>query len=295
MNQKLGITMVFIAAMAWSTAGLFTRVVSTDIPTTLFWRSLIGGLCVLLIYVFREDKIDIKKCFSFSRGEFVIGALSTLGMVCFISSFFYTTIANVSFIYGTMPLVTFILAMIFLGVKVDLLSLVSCVMCAIGVMIIMWGVQEFNDIFGIMLAFGMTFFMASLTIAAKYFPEADTTKSTYLSGFLGALITMPFSSFGDTLLIDYAWLAMYGIANLGLGFGVYLFGVQRTTAVTAALVGLMEIPIAPIWAWLLFDEEAGYKTVIGGVVILSATVMYLTMRKTENPAPSKTPSTQEER
>ena len=52
MNQKLGITMVFIAAMAWSTAGLFTRVVSTDIPTTLFWRSLIGGLCVLLIYVF---------------------------------------------------------------------------------------------------------------------------------------------------------------------------------------------------------------------------------------------------
>ena len=194
-----------------------------------------------------------------------------------------------------MPLVTFILAMIFLRVKVDLLSLVSCVMCAIGVMIIMWGVQEFNDVFGIMLAFGMTFFMAALTIAAKYFPEADTTKSTYLSGFLGALITMPFSSFGDTLLIDYAWLAMYGIANLGLGFGVYLFGVQRTTAVTAALVGLMEIPIAPIWAWLLFDEEAGYKTVIGGVVILSATVMYLTMRKTENPAPSKTPSTQEER
>ena len=281
MNQKSGVVLVFVAAMAWSTAGLFTRVVSTDIPTTLFWRSLVGGLCVLMIYVFRENKMDVKGWFHFTLGEFVIAALSTSGMICFISAFFYTTIANVSFVYGIMPLVAFILAVVFLKTKVDMVSLGSCVMCAAGVMIIMWGVQDFSDALGIALALGMTFFMASLTIAAKYFPTANIIKATYLSGFLGALTTALFSSFGDTLLIDYFWLGLYGVVNLGLGFGVYLLGVQRTTVVAAALVGLLEIPLAPIWAWLLFAEEVGHKTIIGGAVILLATIMYIVMRKQE--------------
>lgn len=46
-----------------------------------------------------------------------------------------------------------------------------------------------NQKLGIGLAFAMTFFMASLTIAAKYFPTANVVKATYLSGFLGALAT----------------------------------------------------------------------------------------------------------
>lgn len=265
--------------MAWSTAGLFTRVVSTDIPTTLFWRSLIGGLCVLAIYLVTHKGETLRGALSFSRGEFVVGALSTCGMMCFISAFFYTTIANVSFVYGTMPLVTFALAFIVLKQKGDWVSFAACLSCAAGVAVILWGSQRFDDVFGIVLALGMTFFMASLTIAAKYFPDANMVKATYLSGFLGAFVTAFFSSFGDTLAVDYFWLALYGLANVGVGFGVYLLGVQRVSAVTAALVGLSEIPIAPVWAWLLFRENPGLNAVIGGAVILFATTAYLLMTR----------------
>ncbi len=282
MNSPLGILLVFIAALAWSTAGLFTRVVTTDIPTTLFWRSLVGGACVLAIYFFMQRKNaqhGMRTAFHFSLGDMVIGTLSTAGMICFISSFFYTTIANVSFMYGTMPLVTFLLALILLKEKVDWVSLGACVSCAVGVAVMLWGAQRFDDLMGIGLAFGMTFFMAALTIAAKYFPEADVAKSTYFSGFLGALVMLPFTSFAGTLPADYFWLSLYGFANLGLGFGVYLFGVQRVTATTAALVGLSEIPIAPIWAYLLFFEQPNLNTVIGGVIIVSATMCYLVAQR----------------
>ncbi len=281
MNQRLGIFLVFLAAMAWSTAGLFTRVVTTDAPTTLFWRSLTGGLCILAIYIFSrrtQRAATSRRAFRFSRGECVIALLSTLGMLCFISSFFYTTIANVSFVYGTMPLVTFALAFFILREKASLLSFTACALCAAGVAIILWGAQEFDDRVGILLACGMTFFMASLTIAAKYFPDADVIKTTYLSAFLGALLTAPFSSFGATPALDYFWLALYGFTNVGCGFGIYLMGVQRVTAVTAALVGLTEIPFAPVWAWLLFREEPGVNAVIGGAIILLATTAYLALK-----------------
>lgn len=287
MNQKVGILLVLIAAFAWSTAGLFTRVVATDIPTTIFWRSLLGGFCVLAIHFYiqrsqsktsQNKKTTLREAFYFSRGEITIGALSTFAMICFISSFFHTTIANVFFVYGTMPLVTFVLALIALKEKADWFSLCAGILCIVGTAVIIGGAQRFDDQLGIGLAFGMTFFMASITIAAKYFPEANVVKAAYLSGFLGALITAPFSTFVGTLLIDYFWLSLYGIVNLGLGLGVYLLGAQRVTATTAALVGLAEIPLAPIWAWLLFREAPGINAVIGGSIILLATISYLVIQ-----------------
>ena len=296
MNQKHGITLVLIAALAWSTAGLFTRVVTTDIPTTLFWRSLLGGFCVLAVHWFivqskrtnvstrahpvRTPQLRNPLCelFCFSRGEVVIGGLSTCGMICFISSFFYTSIANVSFVYGAMPLLTFLLALIVLKEKARIDSFAACALCIVGVAVMWRGVQKADDQFGILLSLGMTFFMASLTIAARFFPNANVVKATYLSGFLGALATLPFSSFAHTLPMDYFWLVLYGVVNVGLGFGVYLFGVQRVTATVAALVGIIEIPIAPVWAWLLFRENPGWHSLIGGAIILFATVAYLVMQ-----------------
>ena len=273
--DEVGVLLILVAAVSWSTAGLFTRVVTTDIPTTLFWRSLFGGLCVLGIAMAMHKPTDIRTAFRFTLGETVIATLSTAGMICFISAFFYTTIANVAFVYGTMPLLTFILSVILLRVRADAVSLGCCGLSAAGVVIMTSGNSLSSDYLGIGLALGMTFFMASLTVAAKFFPDADIIKTTYLSAFLGALVTAPFATFGNTSTADYFWLIAYGIVNVGVGFGVYLIGVKRVSALVAALVGLTEIPLAPIWAWLLFGERMSITVLLGGSVIVIAAVIYI--------------------
>ena len=100
--------LVFIAALSWSTAGLSTRVVSTDIPTTLFWRSFTGGLCVLAVYIILDRTADLRKLFKIGIGEAVMAVVNAIATICFIASFFHTTIANVVFVSGTMPLITFV-------------------------------------------------------------------------------------------------------------------------------------------------------------------------------------------
>lgn len=275
MNKTLGPVLILIAALSWSTAGLFTRIVSTDIPTTLFWRSLIGGLCVLIIFLWKENGKITKPIYKFTKGEFIISILSTAGMICFISAFFFTTIANVSFMYGIMPVITLLLSVIFLKEKISKLSIFCCGVSFVGVVIMTYGNSNLSDFIGLLLAFGMTFFMASLTVAAKFFPNADSIKSTYLSAFMGAIIVLPFATFSNIGTSDYYWLGIYGIVNVGLGFGVYLLGVTRTTALTASLIGLLEIPMAPIWAWLLFGEKTSVFVVVGGLLIISSTMIYL--------------------
>ncbi len=274
-TDKAGVLFVLVAAISWSTAGLFTRVVTTDIPTTLFWRSCFGAFFVLGIAMAMQRSAKIRPAFRFTLGEAVIAGLSAAGMICFISAFFHTTIANVAFVYGTMPLVTFILSIVVLGTRADFVSIACCVLSAAGVVVLTSGNSLTSDFLGIGLAFGMTFFMACLTVAAKFFPDADSAKTTYLCAFFGAMATAPFATFGNTIFVDYLWLALYGVVNVGVGFGVYLIGVKRVSALVAALVGLSEIPLAPIWAWLLFDERMNLAVLLGGSVILTAAVIYI--------------------
>jgi drug/metabolite transporter (DMT)-like permease len=274
-SEPIGALLVFAAALAWSTAGLFTRLVSTDVPTTLFWRSLSGGLCVLAIYAIWNNIRSSATLFPLTRGEWAISVLSALGMICFISAFFDTTIANVTFLYGAMPLLTMALAVIFLRERVTAKAALCCAASAFGIALIMWGEQDFSDWTGFLLAFGMTFFMAALTIATKFFPAADVTKATYISAFLAAAVMLPFSHFGAISSTDFGWLLLYGLVNVGLGFGVYLLGVSRIPALTAALIGLAEIPLAPVWGWYLFSEPVGPRTMAGGAIILAAAIVYL--------------------
>ena len=273
-HRLTGPTLILVAALSWSTAGLFTRVVTTDIPTTLLWRSVTGGLCVLLIYCVIGKRKSFRDLFVFSVGEFCIAGLSAAGMICFISAFFFTTIANVSFVYGTMPLITYLLSLLFLRERVLAISVSCCAVSTSGVVVMTFGNAALNDYLGIALALGMTFFMAALTVAAKVFPKADAAKATYLSAFLGALAVLPFATQGPLPVSDYVWLGLYGLVNVGLGFGVYLMGVTRVSALAAALIGLVEIPLAPVWAWVLFAEQAGGLVVFGGSLIMGSAVIY---------------------
>ena len=275
MRNILGPFLILIAAFSWSTAGLFTRIVTTDIPTTLLWRSFIGGLCVLLIYYAMNKKKTCKDLFVFSVGEFCIAGLSTAGMIFFISAFFFTAIANVSFVYGTMPLVTYVLSLIFLKEKVSVFPVFCCVMSTFGMVIMTFGNTALNDYVGILLAMAMTFFMAALTVAAKFFPKANMIKATYLSGFLGALAMLPFATYTLLPASDYIWLGLYGLVNVGLGFGIYLLGVTRVSALAAALIGIIEIPLGPVWAWLLFAEEPNGLVLAGGSVITATAIVYI--------------------
>ncbi len=218
----------------------------------------------------------------FKFGEFIVATLSALGMMCFISAFFYTSIANVSFVYGAMPLVTMLMAWVVLRDPVTSVGIIATILSGLGVGVLVWGGQHFGDFLGLGLAFLMTFFMGAVTVAAKFFPDADAMKSAYLSGFIAALLVFPFSQSGSASSHDLVWLALYGLVNVGLGFGVYLLGVSRISAVAAALIGLSEVPLAPIWAFALFDEQISFHMIAGGCLIVTASVIYILASNTNS-------------
>ena len=51
---RLGILLVTLSALVWSTAGLFTRLISVDTPTMLLWRGIFGSLGFFAYMAFEE-------------------------------------------------------------------------------------------------------------------------------------------------------------------------------------------------------------------------------------------------
>ena len=275
-NDKIiGVILVIIAALSWSTAGLFTRIVTTDLPTTLFWRSVFGGAAVFIVYCLitpRENKTGFLK---FTRDEFIISVVAGAATICFISAFFYTSIANVSFVYGAAPIVAVVLAWMLLGTRPSGITSSAVLLAFVGCGLLAWGGQSFNDYLGLLLAGGMTIGMASIPVLIKYFPNQNSTKTAYLSAICAAVMIAPFVTSFTLSDHNFLWLAAYGVVNVGLGFGVYLWGATKITPTTAALVGMLEVPLAPVWASWLFAEDITSVVLIGGTFVMIAAVAHI--------------------
>lgn len=280
-----GIALVALAALSWSTAGLFPRVVDTDVYTTLFWRSALGGLSVLAAQALLAKRHDLASLWHLTRAEAWMSVASSGAMVCFIAAFFFAPVADVVFIYSAFPIITLLLSALLLRTRVLRLDLLCAATVVLGMALIVWGQASLHSVLGAALSLIATLLFALITIGIKRHPEAEMVKVTYVGAFVAALVMAPFSTFQGSSTHDLLWLWLYGVLNVGVGFGLYLLGVRRIKAVLASLVCMIEIPLAPLWVYAFFGESVSHQSLLGGsVIVLAVLVNVLSAGREVSPA-----------
>src|SRR5215468_4719599 len=98
-----GATLVVLSAFAFSTAGLFTRLIEIDVWTMLFWRGLFGGLLIAGYVVWRDGAGAIATVRRIGRPGLVAAGCSTAATICFINALRETSVADVLVINATAP------------------------------------------------------------------------------------------------------------------------------------------------------------------------------------------------
>jgi hypothetical protein len=94
-ERLVGVCLVAAPAVAWSTAGLFTRLLPFDAWTILFWRGVFGcGFTTLYLVASRAGAW--RELAGIGRPGWLVACLSTIGMVAFIPALQLTTVANVA-------------------------------------------------------------------------------------------------------------------------------------------------------------------------------------------------------
>jgi drug/metabolite transporter (DMT)-like permease len=272
-DRRLGIALVIAAAVAWSTAAFFTRLLPLDAWTILFWRGLFGGSLVATFHLLIESKSGLRDLFRLGKGGGLVASLSTLGMVAFIPALQTTSVANVAIIIATQPFVAAALAFLWFREKAGVQTLLASLVALAGVVIIVSDAQSVTDGSGIALACLMILAVSGMTVAIRRYRQTSMVAAAAMSNFLGSLVSIPFAHniagvSGHQLFI----LAMFGFCQVALGLTFFTLGSRHLPSGQASLIGTIETPLMPFWIWLAFHELPTTRAFLGGALVMGAVV-----------------------
>ena len=130
--------------------------------------------------------------------------------------------------------------------------------------------NAFAMISGVTLAF-MTIGLRWL--GAKEDGEARKGAVLVSGNLIACLVCMPFALPASGRAQDWGLIVYLGVFQIGLAYMLVTRGLRSVPAVEASLLMLVEPAINPIWVWLIHGEAPGPMAIVGGALILGASVI----------------------
>lgn len=100
-RRRIGLVIMLASAATFGTAGLFTKGVTADAWSVIFWRGLFAAIFTIS-YVGWKGKVA-QEFREMGRSGLAVAVIGASGTAAFIPAFKLTTIANVSLIYAAAP------------------------------------------------------------------------------------------------------------------------------------------------------------------------------------------------
>jgi len=273
-KYRLGLLLVTISALAWSTGGYFIRLIPLDAWTQLQWRGLFGAAGIAVFLALRDGKrawTDLRHLGWAGAGYVLLGSCAS---VCYITSVEYTSVAHVGIIYATVPLVTALLAWLVIRERASSSALLASIVSFAGVAL-MVGAGGQEGLLGDGLALLMTLFTAGMIVVAKRHLEIPLLQAIGLSALGSSLISVPMAEQGMPPA-DVLWLLfLFALITSTIGLATFALGSRLVPATETALIGALDAPLAPLWVWLAFNETPNSATFFGGGVVLVAIIGHI--------------------
>jgi len=281
--RRLGIALVLVSALLWSTAGPFIRMADLDIWSVVFWRSLATAATMAAWMALRPNRRGER------RGFGLPGVLSTLiatgAAVAYVAALTWTTVANVMTIYAALPILAGLIGWLWLRERLSLRFWLAGGVAAGGVAVMMGGGFGARDWLGIATATAMTTAFATQLVIARRYPRLDSTMMIALSALICALIAWPMMPPGLPSARALVACGLYGMLSTGLGYILVLIGGRLIGAGEAAFLSLIDVVLGPVWVWMFFGEVVGGPTILGGGLVLGAVAWYLATADKPLPRP----------
>ena len=272
-QHRLGIALVVAAAIAWSTAPFFTRLLPYDSWTLLFWRGLFGGGMIMVLMVLLQGRAGLRDLTRMDKNGWLVASFSTLAMIAFIPSLQLTDVSNVAIIIATGPFLAAALAWIWLREIPHLRTMLSSIVALCGVMIIVGSARSGSDVIGIALACFMALAIAAMTVMVRRHRNTSMVSAAAMSNILGSVISIPFAhGIADITGFDLLIVAMFGCFQVAIGLTLFFLGSRLLPSGQAALISTLETPLMPFWIWVAFGEVPTLRVLVGGALVMGAVI-----------------------
>jgi drug/metabolite transporter (DMT)-like permease len=275
-SRSYGVTLVALAGVLWSTGGLFVRALEAlDLWTMLAWRSLFAALALAVVVLFRHRTRTIGALRTMGWPGLIAIPIALVSMTSFVVSVTLTTVANVMIVYATVPFIAAGIGFLWNGERPNRRMLLAATAAFLGVAIMAGASASLDDLLGNAVALLMTATFATQLVMARRYPALEMAPVNGAGAALCAVLFFPLASAQVPDPQQLMILLAFGIATTAGAYVLFLVGGRYIPSGEAGLIGMLDVVLAPLWVWLLFNEQPGTAALIGGVVVMGAVVWYL--------------------
>jgi drug/metabolite transporter (DMT)-like permease len=270
-QHHIGIVLLLAAVISWSTAGLFTRLLTVDVQGILFWRGVFGAIGLLLVVSVLPSTGGVKAFARLGWAGVAYATVTAISMLFFVSALRQTTVAHVAIITAIVPFMAAYLGWVALREAPSRSAIIASSVALLGV-VLMVGVNQDGHWSGDAMAAAMALCMAVMILISRKHPNIPALQATALASLLSAVFVLPVMTFEVPGAGELTTLAAFSLFNQVIGFGFFAMGASRLPPTQTALITALEAPLAPLWVWLLLSEQPGSATIMGGILVVIAVV-----------------------
>ncbi len=273
-----GVLLLGLSAVAYSSAGLFVRMIGRDTATILFWRGLFTIAAVVAFLIWRNGCTETRRQFrEMGRPGIYVAFCQAGSMACFISSLQFTTVANNSIIFGTGPFLTAGLAWFMIRERPSVETITLSLVALAGALLVVGSsiMVSRESLFGDALAVLMTLLFAVKTVLVRQQRGRSMIPAGCLGALFGSIGAAPFVHDWSIQMRELVLFALFGFTQQGAGLILSTLGTARVPAAHAALVLSLDLPMSPAWVWLILGERPTAMGLAGGLIVLAAIVAHI--------------------
>lgn len=282
-NQQKGSLLAFIGVMFITPDSLLIRLSGLDTWSLLFYRGAIPFIFVLFgLIIFYKTNI-VKATLKIGYiGIFYVISFSICN-ITFILSIQNTNVANTLIMVAMAPMMSAILAAIFLKEPTKKETWIAIFITFFSVTFIFYdSVQLGNikgDIFGFITALGLAI-SANL---ARFAKNRDLVPSAVIGKLVVAIFAFFFVDNFELIKMDIIIIPLMCIMCVAIPFVLVTIAPRYISAPEVNLFFLLEVILGPIWVWLIIKEQPSFQTVLGGIIIILTIAIHslLALKKTQ--------------
>jgi drug/metabolite transporter (DMT)-like permease len=280
LTHRSAVFLMIAVTLMWSIAGAVTKQLeSAKSFEVTFWRSFFTVVSLLVILPLWQGK-GVFKTFHWKSGSFwVSGVCWSVMFTAFMVALTLTSVGNVLVTMAVGPLVTALIARIFIRHKLPARTWGAIAVACVG-MAYMFGQQldlkQGGALLGMAVAFCVPVAGAiNWTVVQRAHSqgeELDFVPCVLIGGVISTLVTLPLSVPFVATGSDVAWLALLGLVQLAIPCTLAVICAKVLKAPEVSLLALLEVIFGIAWAWMFAGEVPTQAVLIGGTLVIGALV-----------------------
>jgi drug/metabolite transporter (DMT)-like permease len=268
-GYRRGLILTVSGTVLVSFEALFLRLVNADIWSVIWWRGLLLGITMLAMLLATGGSLQIRR----------LGVAGSAAILAFAAAVFFfvtaintTTVANTLVIASAAPLFAALQSWLFLRERTAPATWAAIVVLFAGIAIIFSGSLRTSFVFGDLSALAYAGCLAAYYVALRRCSDDHLLSIVTYGGLLSGLLAWPVATPTVVAPSDFWLLLALGVAVVPASTMLLSLGTRHIPAPHVTLIMMLEMLLGPLWVWFALGEIPGYRTVLGGVLILMTIV-----------------------